>query len=90
MKDLHSDINAQKDGNIHNDANFMPNTKGKSNGSSELPKNVHDPATADQEPDKKKKRAEECVTLLSCYITQERCERARTKSTQTKTGRKNV
>jgi len=52
MKDLHSDISAQKDGNIDADAILMPNTKGKNNGSIELPENHHDP---DTEPAENKK-----------------------------------
>jgi hypothetical protein len=56
MKDLHSNTIAHKDGNIHNDANFMENIKGKNNGSSELHKNLQDP---DKEPDKEKKNCHE-------------------------------
>jgi len=51
-----TDIGAQDDGNMCNDANLKPETKGGNNGSSELLENQHDPITADQEPPDKKKR----------------------------------
>jgi len=51
-----SDIGAQDDGNMCNDAYLIPETKGGNNGSSKLPENQHDSSTADQEPDNKKKK----------------------------------